>query len=131
MALAKGNKAYAIPIFYGFDGERLFFQSHPGLKDEYLATCQEACFVVTEVGGDDDWKSVQVFGKPEKITLSDDALAALDALAKIPFPPEFGGESTGTPRRTPERMYLWTMMAERIHGRRSSTGGQNPMAQAR
>lgn len=119
MALASKNEAYAIPLFYAFDGKRLYFQSHPGHKDDFLEACDQACFVVTEYRGDDEWKSVQAAGPVEKITLSDDAMKALDAMAKNPFPPEFGVDTKGNPKRSGDRMYLWMMMPKSISGRSS------------
>lgn len=119
MALAADGLAYAVPLFYAFDGTRLYFQSHPGEKDHFLATCEQACFVVTEVRGDDEWKSVQATGPVEKITLSDDAIKALDAMSKNPFPPEFGVDTKGNPKRSGDHMYLWMMTPKRITGRLS------------
>lgn len=119
MALARGGEAYAIPLFYAFDGHRLYFQSHPGHKDEFLDDCDEACFVVLQVEGDDDWRSVQAAGPVEKITLSDDATKALDAMARNPFPPEFGVDAKGNPKRSAERMYLWMMTPRTVTGRAS------------
>ena len=119
MALAKDGMAYAIPLFYAYDGKHLYFQSHPGEKDLFLEACAEASFVVVEFRGDDDWKSVQATGPVEKITLSDDAMHALDAMAKNPFPPEFGVDAKGMPKRSPGNMYLWMMTPDKISGRQS------------
>ncbi|HJQ93368.1 MAG TPA: pyridoxamine 5'-phosphate oxidase family protein [Candidatus Thermoplasmatota archaeon] len=121
MALAKEGKAYAVPLFYAYDGNRLYFHSHPGHKDEVLAGTEEACFVVVEAHGDDDWTSVQATGSAEKITLSDDAMQALDVMAKNPFPPEFGSNPKGYPNRSAANMYLWMMTPGRITGRKSRT----------
>lgn len=121
MGLANGSEAYAIPLFYAFDGKRLFFHSHPGQKDEFLKGCKQACFVVVEANGDDDWASVQATGSAEKITLSDDAMQALDVMAKNPFPPEFGADAKGKPNRSSSNMYLWMMTPEKVTGRKSRT----------
>jgi nitroimidazol reductase NimA-like FMN-containing flavoprotein (pyridoxamine 5'-phosphate oxidase superfamily) len=119
MALADEGRAYAIPLFYAFDGQRLYFQSHPGAKDHFLEHSRQGCFVVTEVKGDLDWRSVQAIGKVEKITLSDDAMKALDQMAKNPFPPEFGTEPSGEPKHSSKRMYLWMMTPDDLSGRSS------------
>lgn len=118
MALAEADNAYAIPLFYAYDGDRLFFHSHPGEKDHYIASSKQACFVVVEAHGDDDWTSVQATGKVEKITLSDDAMQALDVMAKNPFPPEFGS-TQGKPNRSSSKMYLWMMRPTKVTGRKS------------
>lgn len=121
MSLAKADMAYAVPLFYAFDGKKLYFQSHPGEKDLFIEACEQACFVVVEYKGDDDWKSVQATGPVEKITLTDDAMQALDVMAKNPFPPEFGATPKGFPKRSSEKMYLWMMEPEKISGRSSHT----------
>ncbi len=121
MALAKDGLAYAVPLFYAYDGNRLYFQSHPGEKDLFMDGCEQACFVVVEMHGDDDWKSVQATGPVEKITLSDDAMKALEAMAHNPFPPEFGTDSKGAPKRSSNRMYLWMMTPEKVSGRQSKS----------
>ncbi len=119
MALAKDGDAYAVPLFFAYDGQALYFHSHPGEKDAFLSGTHEGCFVVVEVHGDDDWTSVQATGHVEKITLSDDATRALNAMAVNPFPPEFGVDSKGAPRRSSDRMYLWMMKPRSITGRAS------------
>lgn len=119
LALAEGGQAYAIPMFYGYDGKRLYFQSHPGMKDEYLNATESACFLVTEVHGPDDWSSVQVHGHVERATLTDDAFAAMEALMKNPLPPEFQENDRGKPLRSAERMFLGILTPSRIAGRKS------------
>lgn len=119
MALAKGGDAYAVPLFFAYDGQALYFSSHPGEKDTFLQGTHEGCFVVVEFHGDDDWSSVQATGAVEKITLSDDAVRALNAIAENPFPPEFGSDSKGVPKRSSDRMYLWMMKPRKLTGRTS------------
>jgi nitroimidazol reductase NimA-like FMN-containing flavoprotein (pyridoxamine 5'-phosphate oxidase superfamily) len=119
MALAKAGDAYAVPLFYAYDGQALYFHSHPGEKDAFLGETHEGCFVVVEFHGDDDWTSVQATGHVEKITLSDDATRALEAMSQNPFPPEFGTDSKGTPKRSSARMYLWMMKPRKLTGRTS------------
>ena len=119
MALAKDGDAYAVPLFFAYDGQALYFHSHPGEKDSFLSETHEGCFVVVEVHGDDDWTSVQATGHVEKITLSVDAMRALDAMSENPFPPEFGVDAKGSPKRSSDRMYLWMMRPRKVTGRTS------------
>lgn len=119
MALAKEGDAYAVPLFYAYDGQALYFHSHPGEKDAFLQETHNGSFVVVEFHGDDDWTSVQATGHVEKITLSDDAMRALEAMSENPFPPEFGVDSKGTPKRSSSRMYLWMMKPLKVTGRTS------------
>ncbi|MFA5943732.1 MAG: pyridoxamine 5'-phosphate oxidase family protein [Candidatus Thermoplasmatota archaeon] len=119
MALAKGGDAYAVPLFFAYDGKALYFHSHPGEKDAFLMETHEGCFVVVDLHGEDDWTSVQATGRVEKITLSDDAVRALNAMAENPFPPEFGVDAKGNPKRSSDRMYLWMMTPRKLTGRSS------------
>lgn len=121
MALAKAGDAYAVPLFFAFDGHALYFNSHPGEKDAFLQDTHEGCFVVVEVHGDDDWTSVQAVGPVEKISQAADADKAFKAISETPFPPEFGVDWKGKPRRSSERTYLWMMRPRKITGRTSQS----------
>lgn len=119
MALAKGGDAYAVPLFFVYDGDALYFHSHPGDKDAYLEGTHEGCFVVVEVHGEDDWTSVQARGPVEKVTTQADAAKAFQALSDNPLPPEFGIDWLGRPKRGSGDTYLWTMRARTVTGRTS------------
>lgn len=119
VALARGGDAYAVPLFYAYDGQALYFQSHPGEKDAFLEGTHEGCFVVTEVQGDDDWTSVKAVGPVEKVHRNSDADRALRAIAENPFPPEFGSDTHGTPSRSSANTYLWLMRPRTLTGRTS------------
>src|SRR5689334_8622587 len=73
MAVSRQGDAYAVPLFYAYDGRALYFNSHPGGKDAFLEDTHEGCFVVVEVHGDDDWTSVQAVGPVQRIDRNDDA----------------------------------------------------------
>jgi len=119
LGLSKAGRAYVLPLFYAFDGRTCWFQSHPGTKDEYLASTEEACLVVMRVEDEDDWESVQAFGPVEKVTLTDEVRAAKNALLDVPYPPEAGSYPKGTPRRSDQSMYYWKLTPRRIAGRSS------------
>lgn len=119
MALARQGDAYAVPLFFAYDGQTLYFHSHPGEKDEFLADTHEASFVVVEVHGTDDWTSVQATGPVQKAARNDDATRAMRAIAETPFPPEFGIDATGQPKRGSDKSYFWMMTPRKITGRSS------------
>lgn len=110
-------------MFYAYDGERLYFQSHPGMKDDFMAGTQSACFLVVEMLSADDWASVQVHGHVERATLTDDAFKALEAMMKNPFPPELSASDKGAPKRSAEKMYIGMLTPKRIAGRFSHKHG--------
>lgn len=66
LALADGGDAYAIPISFGYDGERVVFsywQFGPeSRKREYTESTQTACLAVYDVASTLEWQSVLAFG---------------------------------------------------------------------
>lgn len=119
MALAHGGQAYAVPLFYAYDGHALYFHSRPGEKDDFLEHTREGCFVVMEVHGDDDWTSVQARGRVERIHTNSEAERAFHAISGNPFPPEFGLDAHGQPRHSGRGAYLWQMRPGHVTGRTS------------
>lgn len=119
MALARGGDAYAVPLFFAYDGHALYFHSHPGAKEAFLEGTKAGCFMVYEMQGQDDWTSVQAIGPVTKIASNADAERAMRAIAGNPFPPEFGIDHLGNPRRSPDRSFLWMMTPSAITGRTS------------
>ncbi len=120
LAMSDGPDAYAIPLFYGYDGEAVYFHCHPGMKDEYFDATGHACLVVIHLESDDIWESVQVFGSIEKLTLSQDLEAAKSALFKVPFPPAEGHFPHGKPVRTEHNVYYARLTPDRYAGKASS-----------
>lgn len=119
LGMARDGHAYVLPIFYAYDGVDIFFHSHPGLKEEFLRGTKESCLVVTRVLDEDSWESVQVFGRLEKVTVADEIQRGMEALLRIPLPPEFGVSAQGEPRRTGQNMFIWRLRPVRISGRAS------------
>ncbi len=120
LSLADGGRAYAVPLFYGFDGERAWFQCHPGLKDRYENETQEACLTVVHMESENIWESVQAFGPVERCTLNTDIEAAQAALYQVPFPPRSGNYPGGLPKRDDRGIYFLKLDPTRVEGVRSA-----------
>ena len=119
MSLARQGDAYGLPLFYAYDGYAIFFHSRPGEKDGFLEQTNEGCFVVVEVRSDDDWTSVEARGPVSRVATNADADRAFKAISNNPFPPEFGIDVRGKPKRSGAESYLWMMKPEKITGRTS------------
>lgn len=119
MALARGGEAYGLPLFYAYDGYALFFYSRPGEKDQFVEGTTDGCFVVVDFRSDDDWLSVEARGPVNKVETNSDAERAFNALADNPFPPEFGIDEKGKPKRSGQGGYLWMMKPRNVTGRQS------------
>lgn len=119
LCLARGGEAYGIPLFYAFDGTTFYFQSHHGIKDDFMEATLEACFVVTRAESPDVWDSVQAFGAVERVVRGTARFEAMDQLMKIPFPPAEGFTRGGFPRRTGDDLQVWALRPTRWSGRKS------------
>lgn len=112
VGLARDGRAYVIPVFFAFDGETLWFHSHPGLKAEYLDATEEACATVTAVETEQVWASVQAFGPVEEVEIDRERRQAMDALLERPSPPHLEDED-------PEELFFWRLTPTRLSGRKS------------
>lgn len=119
MALADRRDAYALPLFYAYDGQDLFFHSRRGDKDTFLDATGDGCFVVVDHRSDDDWTSVQARGPVKRVGSNEDAHRGFRAIQENPFPPEFGVDSRGNPQRSGKGGYLWMLTPTRVSGRAS------------
>ncbi len=120
LGLAANGNAYAIPLHFVYDGRYIYFHSHPGEKERFIAATREACLAVVRVEGDDIWESVLVFGPVERLHVADDILAAMHAMMTCPPPPEWGLTKTHEPKRSSRNMFFWRLRPERITGRKSA-----------
>ena len=120
LALSHDNDSYAIPLYYGYDGDALYFHCHPGVKDEWIETDRRACLVVIHVESENIWESVQVFGAVEKLSLSSDIEKAKSALFTIPFPPAEGYTQSGNPVRTDQDVYYLRLRPDEMTGKGST-----------
>ena len=119
LCLADGGQAYGVPLFYAFDGQAVYFHSRPGEKDHFRDATADACLVVVEMHGDDDWTSVEARGPVQTVQTNAEADRAFTAISENPFPPEFGLDAAGKPGRSGKGGYLWMMRPQRITGRTS------------
>jgi nitroimidazol reductase NimA-like FMN-containing flavoprotein (pyridoxamine 5'-phosphate oxidase superfamily) len=91
LSLARDGESYAIPVSYGYDGERCYFvfvgYREPSRKAEFAATTERATLTVYEADGRDDWHSVVVRGPLTRLDDEDEwerARSAIDDNAWYP-----------------------------------------------
>jgi nitroimidazol reductase NimA-like FMN-containing flavoprotein (pyridoxamine 5'-phosphate oxidase superfamily) len=68
VALVDGEEPYAVPVFYGFDGETVYLGVAEGRKTRVLDANARVFIVVTEVGPGDAWRSVTIAGYARSLT---------------------------------------------------------------
>ena len=62
MAVVDGPDPYAVPLYFGFDGEAMYVGVAEGRKTRALDANPRVCIVVMEEGPGDAWRSVAVAG---------------------------------------------------------------------
>lgn len=80
VSLVDAGEPYAVPVFYGLDGDALVLGLSEGRKTRALDRDPRVCVTVTEVRPDGFWRSVQVRGVVRWLTSEMDRVAAIEAL---------------------------------------------------
>jgi nitroimidazol reductase NimA-like FMN-containing flavoprotein (pyridoxamine 5'-phosphate oxidase superfamily) len=103
IAITDGAEPYAIPLFYGFDGETVFLGISEGKKTRILDENPRVCVSVNDIGPGDAWRSIMVAGRAEVVTDAAERERAVQVLmshnrrADRPQPPK--DPSAPPPRR--------------------------------
>ena len=80
VSVVDGEEPYAVPVFYGFDGDALYLGVAEGRKTRVLDANARVYILVTEVGPGDAWRSVSVAGLARSLTGDDERRRAIDVL---------------------------------------------------
>jgi nitroimidazol reductase NimA-like FMN-containing flavoprotein (pyridoxamine 5'-phosphate oxidase superfamily) len=80
VSVIDGAEPYAVPVFYGFDGDDVYLGVAEGRKTRALDTNSRVYIVVTEVGPGDAWRSVAIAGRARMLTESAERQRAIDVL---------------------------------------------------
>jgi hypothetical protein len=115
LSLARDGEAYAIPVSYGYDGERCYFvfvgYREPSLKAEFAEATERATLTVYEAASREDWYSVLVRGPLVRLTGDDDWETARDAIGENAWYPSLFRNAD--PRG---RIDLWALDPEDVTG---------------
>lgn len=82
LAMVDGEEPYAVPVYYGFDGETMYLGVAEGRKTEVLDRNPRVCVTVSEPGAWDSWRSVLVAGVARSVTEPDERARAIDVMMK-------------------------------------------------
>ena len=80
MSLVDGDEPYAVPVFYGFDGESLYVGVAEGRKTRVLDANPRVYVVVTDVGPGDRWRSVAIAGQARTLSAPDERQRGIEVL---------------------------------------------------
>jgi nitroimidazol reductase NimA-like FMN-containing flavoprotein (pyridoxamine 5'-phosphate oxidase superfamily) len=105
VSVVDGDAPYAVPVYYGFDGETLYLGVAEGRKTRALDADGRVYVVVTDVGPGDAWRSVAIAGRartledPEERRRGIEVLMAHNRRFSAP-----AAQSRPAPRRTGGRV---------------------------
>ncbi len=106
LSTVDGNEPYAVPLFYGFDGETIYLGVAEGRKTRVLDSNSRVCLTVPDVGAGDSWRSVMIAGRAELVTDSVERERAVQVMIDHNRRPErqnSGTEEPGATSRTKSR----------------------------
>lgn len=74
------GEPYAVPMFYGFDGETMYIGVSEGRKTRVLDANPRVCVIVTDVPHGQSWRSVSLSGRVEWVVDAADRAQAIQVL---------------------------------------------------
>ena len=80
VSVVDGDEPYAVPVFYGYDGETVYLGVAEGRKTRALDANPRVYIVVTEVGPGDAWRSVTIAGRARALTEPAERQRAIEVL---------------------------------------------------
>lgn len=82
LAMVDGDEPYAVPVYYGFDGETMYLGVAEGRKTAVLDRNARVCATVSEPGPRDSWRSVLVVGVARTLTDADERARAIEVMMR-------------------------------------------------
>ena len=98
LSVVEDGAPYAVPVYYGWDGQALHLGVAEGRKTRALDADPRVCVVVTETGPGDDWRSVVVMGTARALTEPEERARGIDVLVVHNRRPERGATAPATRR---------------------------------
>jgi nitroimidazol reductase NimA-like FMN-containing flavoprotein (pyridoxamine 5'-phosphate oxidase superfamily) len=104
VSVVDAEEPYAVPVFYGYDGESIYLGTSEGRKTRALDANPRIYIVVTETGPGDAWRSVAIAGRVQSVTDADARLRAIDVLVAHNRRVRGASSPASTPRRSGGRI---------------------------
>ena len=98
VSMTDGERPYAVPLYYGFDGESLYLGVAEGLKTQVLDRNPAVHVIIIEPGDGDRWRSVAIAGRVSVLTEPAERTRGIEVLIAHNRRPE-----RGNAERTPHR----------------------------
>lgn len=95
LGCAMDNHPYVLPVHFAYDDHEIYIYTTEGKKSEMIDSNPEICLQVEEVVDNENWASVIIVGKAEKLESAGDREEAYAAIA------------AANPTLTPALSYRW------------------------
>lgn len=97
VAMIDGAAPYAVPVYYGFDGESLYLGVAEGRKTRALDTDSHVYVLITEAGEGDRWRSVAIAGRARTLADPGERTKGIEVLIAHNRRPDRGAEAADRP----------------------------------
>jgi uncharacterized protein len=120
LGVTRDGHPYVVPMCYAYDAPDLYFFTTEGTKTEFISANHEVCFQVEEVGGPDDWQSVMLTGRAERLTEAQDIERAMFLVSERnpSLSPALSHTRIGAWTRL-SRIVLYRLRPQATYGRRT------------
>lgn len=95
LGCAMDNHPYVLPVHFAYDDHEIYIYTTEGKKSEMIDSNPEICLQVEEVVDNENWASVIILGKAERLESARDREEAYAAIA------------AANPTLTPALSYRW------------------------
>jgi nitroimidazol reductase NimA-like FMN-containing flavoprotein (pyridoxamine 5'-phosphate oxidase superfamily) len=101
VSMIDGGAPYAVPVYYGFDGESIYLGVAEGRKTRALDADPQVYVLITEAGDGDRWRSVAIAGRARSLAEPGERAQGIEVLIAHNRRPE--RSATAEDRPAPRR----------------------------
>lgn len=121
LGCSRDDQPYIVPMNYACDARALYFFTTEGTKTEFIAANHKVCFQVEEVTNTQDWRSVMITGRAERLIKAEDVERAMQLITERnpTLAPALNKTKIGSWSRR-NQMVIYCLPMEAMYGRQSS-----------
>lgn len=121
LGVTRDGLPYVVPMSYAYDAPDLYFFTTEGTKTEFIAANHAVCFQIEEVAGPEDWQSVMMTGRAQRLTAEADIERAMFIVSERnpSLSPALNHTKIGSWTRL-SHIALYRLRPEAVYGRKTA-----------